>query len=308
MIYAHYHLRCETATFLHGARNREEAEKRSTAFKSAARYWFRAAIGNIQHDVLLDLEGRIFGSNDYGKGLVYHLPVVDTLVKNAKSLLPHHGQETSKSPALLRETKLELLVNPARRCACEEQLEIGVAALWIALNLGGVGQRSRRGAGSISIDSVEPPALFIESLKANTIEEYAGKLSFGLRKAIGTIRKLTGTEQTARGNAAFPTLDGARIQTIKLAAKEEEKARTEIIQGLREFKDPAFGLPYMKPATGQQQINGRHASPLWIHLAQIEGTWIAVQTRLGGPIPTHGNGKMLENYLNNFGNAVQVSW
>ena len=73
----------------------------------------------------------------------------------------------------------------------------------------------------------------------------------------------------------------SRIVVTQLSARQESKARAHVMKSLRPYKNPAFGLPYMKTAPGHARVMGagvRHASPLWIHIQRCENGYVATYT------------------------------
>lgn len=282
---ARFQLETVTATFLHGAAPKERAELRSPPFDGLMRYWFRAAMG--PSSALLQIEGRVFGSTDHGRGLVIHLPLPQSYRFNSRSpLLPHRSPNQKPSPsfAVPAQTSFELILHSARPDDAERRLRVGCAALWLGIHLGGVGQRARRGAGSLrmcaEVEGCPPPP------RLSSLDALVEDLQQGLCDALHTIREDLAPEPgapfwDAKAHSELPPFPwlgpAAKVQVVPLSVHgDEEKARAEVMNGLRTYEDPAFGLPLVK-----KRLFGRHASPLWVHLVRLESRQFAmVQTLL----------------------------
>jgi CRISPR-associated protein Cmr1 len=310
-----------TPAFLHGAHRPSsgrsapvEAELRASSFEGLIRYWFRAALAD--HALLPGecsrksysncgclpcIEGRLFGSADHGRGLVFRIvDAVRATSQEKKLLLPH--KNSSPSPAIPAGTSFGLRIHLALVNQPEEHLRAATAAAWLAFSLGGVGQRSRRGAGSFAIRKIDgdPVGLPVAEGFAG-VDDLANHLRTGIEVALRAIRAL-GSPRPPGAVPEFPMLTprAARVQVVPLEAREnEEKARSEIMCKLRDFKDPVFGLPHLLPAAGKPKVNGRHASPVWIRLVRLkDGQFAAVQTTLRSATATlSGNWTRIEDYL-----------
>lgn len=355
-----FQIRCDTAMFSHGASPRASAEPRVFEFRGMARYWFRAAIGpyvslqcsarrtekNTSCTCLRCLEGSVFGSTTAGAVLRLRLdPVVGTSTTR-RFLLPHHppngtGRDhPSPSPAILAgatwalhlerahpfvevETNVEERPDPdqARKVLQRTRVFVAASSLWLALHLGGIGQRSRRGAGSVTVVSISPPLPtdFPAPFHGGTLQDLANHLSRGIRASLEVIRSFanpTGNRGSLASPPPFPMLlpdrDVARVQVVPLreSGLDEQEARAEVMRGLKKYKNAVFGLPYLKPASGDSPVQGRHASPLWIRLVPLDlsrGTWAMVQTAMrSATLPPQGNWAKLEQYLNQQPSAVAV--
>jgi len=302
-------LRTETAMFLHGA-SKQTAELRAQAFEGAARYWLRAVLGQAAGGpaALKALEGRVFGSCD-AKGLAFHVPTLGATATESLPLLPHHkgngnDDNPSYSACIPAGAALELIIRPTRRFDAEAMLRAGYCAAWLALHLGGVGQRSRRGAGGCRLLSVSGIGLdrLPVPIMAESLADLHARLSAGVCLARETLHRAAGlvTPTAApRGLPGFPQLrPGDSIVLTAVGAKDEQQARADVMRKLRPHKNAVFGLPYMKPANGESQIRGasaRHASPLWIRLLTLaDGTFVSVNTVLRSSTPSGGPGAPLK--------------
>jgi len=286
-----FKLETATALFSHGANGAGQAEVRAQPFEAAARYWFRALAGGSLPLPCADRpgrmqpgcpclrceEGRVFGSADHGRGVAFVLGQASPR-HGEQALLPHHEPKGKGmdgpllKDAVLARQELVAHVIPGLPTTSTTAVQAVAASLLVALLLGGIGQRSRRGAGDFVIKEasgghgldlaalapVESPELYAAALHQTLASARASALLAVRRPAAG------------RAVAApFPMLIAphARIVVAPLAFARESEARAEVMMWLRPYKNASFGLPYMRAAPGDTpQPRGRHASPLWIHL------------------------------------------
>lgn len=295
--------RAATAMFLHGASPRTSAELRAPPFKAAARYWLRAALADLPLDDLRKIEAETFGDTKR-RGVSVSVREWKRDAGTADTLPHKNGGQRGPSPRIPPETEFNIDLAAAPWVG-DGALARAAAAMWIALHLGGVGLRSRRGAGSVvvtKIESTEPAQFGVPGpVQARSVEELAEALRTGFATAFSTIRNGTGRQRGQQ--AAWPSLLGASIVAAPVQnADGESAARGTVMRALRRFKDPAFGLPY---TNGNQNIRGRHASPLWIRLVPLNGAFAAVYTFLpSASIP--GQVQRITDFLNECGAAVTL--
>jgi hypothetical protein len=197
---------------------------------------------------------------------------------------------------------MTLHIIPALPTTSDKTVQAATASLVVGLLLGGIGQRSRRGAGSSRIESIQGGnGLDIIKLnQATSLRDYASALEAILKTA--KAQMLAPARRPEKRNitssAAFPILapNHARILLANVSAKNESDARAEVMRWLRPFKNACFGLPYMKTAPGEHQEGGRHASPLWIHLSPYQNGWRGTFTVLKSTTLA-GNPKKLDEFL-----------
>ncbi len=218
-------VKLETVTplFLGGAEPRGEPELRPPAFRGAMRYWLRAALGAVVPDgpggikELQKREAEVFGtvSEEGGASAVgvrisfdekpamgiYSggRPRRDTI--NGKPVIRPTGKdylywsmkETNDEPAhqyFPPATSFNLVLS-GRPGTSTTAFEMAVKALWLLIHLGGVGSRSRRTGGSLSV--VEPFQLNDLSFSLTSGKLAKRELSTGLKIVLGessTVRNL----------------------------------------------------------------------------------------------------------------------
>jgi CRISPR-associated protein Cmr1 len=151
---------------MHGA-DGKTAELRPASIKGVMRFWWRAIHGNLPLDKLHEKEGEIFGSTE-GRSKVIIFPIEITKTENFQiSPTPHHRQgycskddkskncffrnnecqKANEKDAKLYTFTLKMMIHP-NDYMDEKQLE---NLFILATTLGGFGQRSRRGFGSVKI-------------------------------------------------------------------------------------------------------------------------------------------------------------
>lgn len=184
-----FECRSVTPMFMYGA-DGSTPELRPASIKGVLRFWWRAIHGNLSLDELRNKEGEIFGSTE-GRSKVVIQPIRITKEENYEiSPTPHHKagycsstqkncysfdaskkvcKKANKKLAKLYtfEIKMQIQNNPHLN---KEQLE---NLFILASTLGGFGQRSRRGFGSIQAKCDRPTATKIESLIKTINEKFS---------------------------------------------------------------------------------------------------------------------------------------
>lgn len=332
-----FHLLCDTAMFSH---RKKMAELRVFEFRGMARYWFRAAVGpylsrnctlSTGNDNCLCLrcaEGSFFGSTTKGSVVRMWIESCNKMARVTKFLLPHHPRNGKgedhpcPSSAVAPGFEFFLGIQSLHPDAGERPVAVAAASLWLALNLGGIGQRSRRGAGSITIQKLPYilekagfPAPFIRG----SLEDLEKYLREGISRTINLIRDyiripktITSVTKPPEYPMLIPNKEFVQVQVAPLEKEGilEEEARAEVMRGLKHYKNAVFGLPYKKTAPGDKQVEGRHASPLWIRLVPLDrakGTWAMIQTVMkSATLPQQGDWREMKEYLGSQKNAKVV--
>lgn len=309
-----FELEIVTPLFLGGA-DGNTPELRAPSFKGAMRWWFRAMMGSIiDYDMgkLKKLEEKVFGSTSYAGEIALQLrsneikatnwvPAKDKFGMNYLFFSLRGTQSRSPRKFIDPGQKLELVMN-TRKTSADRCLKVAVGSLWLLVNLGGLGSRSRRGAGSlktVSTDTkdfnfttpdVNPSGLAIfleEGIKTTkrVFEEYSGKQS---SPPISTPPYTSFSKLTKLWvfDKIWPSSEGAlhEIGTVLASyRREKNRGRTgNLLKGVPvEFKSAAFGLPIQfyfprsrKGATlswemENNKVSGRRASPLIIKVHKL---------------------------------------
>lgn len=170
MIYT-FHLRTITEVFTGGA-DMQNAELRPSAFRGPLRFWFRAMMGKIvgnDLERLRRLEAVAFGATDSGS------PFMLRLAGNLQSIAPDTliTPQPTVGKAYLGFSlydRIDGQLRLARGCIPAGQnftlslhfkrpdqklQDVLLGSLWLLLNFGGIGSRTRRGFGCVALRSVE---------------------------------------------------------------------------------------------------------------------------------------------------------
>ena len=213
-----------TPLFLGGAEPRGTPELRPPAFRGALRYWLRAALGGVIGDDIENvrrLEAAVFGSTDEkvdGASIVtvrlspHNLPPSQlyrrrppvSVEKEGRTRRQPTGRDylywsMGESGSVERNNyqsakqfyvpgasfDLTLNLRPGAK-EINQSFSQAVAALWLLIHFGGIGSRSRRTGGSLSVRGPLEAEGLLFSLPVATVDQATSQLATGLR----TIRSL----------------------------------------------------------------------------------------------------------------------
>lgn len=322
-----------TPLFLGGSDPRGAPELRPASFRGAMRFWLRAwlgqSIGDRAFDDLRRKETEVFGdaSQDSGSSIVIRVagqprpsPFASPGQNNPglqylffsmrqRDRDPRTGQvSTVWRDCFAPNAKFDLILQmrtPASSTTQEMVFRRAATSLWLSIWLGGLGARSRRGAGSLRAASEPigwPADLPSPVIRANTPEQLRSEVAIGLRN----MRQSTGLTAQAqlRNPSTFDILhpDVCDINVLNKAWPTWQGALEEVgaaFQGFRRRYQPdygnvkdviggrsqrfngveraAFGLPivfYFKSLGGsggtlEGREHDRRASPLWIKVVRL---------------------------------------
>jgi CRISPR type III-B/RAMP module RAMP protein Cmr1 len=265
-------LEAVTATFLH-VEPREEAKWRAAPFRGLARWWFRAVAGaGATPDKVREAENRLFGTAEKASPVIFRVNVNGTGDQTNADVNPGSRRNAS-IPALKAGSKVTVSVQPGPN-GHDEHVAKAYAALWTAVHFGGIGQRSRRGAGSLrmlgvaGLENVNGEAPLPQPVPASAPEVYAEALTIGLQ----AVRKVLDTPRGGvPGAAPFPVLHRPHARTTvasKSWGPDERRAR----EGLMQLRREHHRNPNGRSEHEFGEIDQRVASPLWVRLADIGST------------------------------------
>jgi CRISPR type III-B/RAMP module RAMP protein Cmr1 len=267
-----------TATFIH-VEPEGEARWRAAPFRGVARWWFRALVGaSVPPDEVRRREARVFGTAEDPSSVVFRVfPDVSALTGGSKFDVNPGSKRSAMRYAIPPKHKAVLEIVPTEGGdGGQARAREAYASLWVALHLGGVGQRSRRGAGSLMITDVqgiEAPTRVGDSAPGG----YKQQLEQGLRDA----RRILGVSTLRRleSEAEFPVLhkDCASTWVLRLslgdggAGKQtntDGRVRLAIMEARRT-------LPSHEAGKAEREFGSVHpsrlSSPTWVRVANISG-------------------------------------
>ncbi len=327
-------LEAVTPLFLTGADPRGAPELRPPALRGALRYWLRAALGGTLGDdvgAVREAEAAVFGSTDErlgGAGAVsvrlrpgqsapvsaYRREPAQRVVRDGRELLQPTGRDYlywsmagsgNQGAKQYLEPGAQFHLQLAARPGApdpERCLQQAEAALWLLLQLGGVGSRSRRTAGSLSavhVDEGDDAYGFV--LRGQTVLEIARDLAQGLFSLRASFSSLGAGQVSVRprfdvlrpeacrvwvlgtwpGWAAAVEAVGAAIRGFRNRREPDHQRIARWLSGnpIPEVERAVFGLPLpvrytrgprdtIQSRLGNADIN-RRASPLWLKISRL---------------------------------------
>ena len=249
-------LRLEIVTpmFLRGSDN-QTPELRPPAFKALFRYWWRAAVGEVEVNTLRGTEGHLFGSTKGRSPLSIRIRGGATPQVGEYAPLPHRAN--FQSPAYSPNGIFNLILTAPRLSEYEK-----IATL--SFLLGGVGNRSRRGFGSIRY----------QGWNFQTVEELQDKVYETLNQiSPRTFRRNGNNIENTRGNIPnYPV-----IQNIYFS----NQSSTNVDDLLRKIGRETHNHSHR--ALGG--INPRMGSPIHVRIQKANGQFVPIVTQLHSVFP-----------------------
>ena len=250
-------LKLETVTpmFLRGSDN-ESPELRPPAFKALFRYWWRAAVAEMDANNLHERESCLFGNTKKRSPLSIRISGIAALPTGVYAPLPHRsGAFTSQ--AYLSNGKFNLTLAASQLSEYEKIAKLGFL-------LGGVGNRSRRGFGSIcSQDWNSPDVTNLRQEILKTLNDVAGVNQFQINGHI--------IESTLANFPDYPVIRGIFFGT---PTGNIDSLLREIGQATHNHNDDALG-----------GINPRMASPIHVRIQKVGDQFVPIVTQLNSVFP-----------------------
>src|SRR5437667_1876059 len=232
-----------TPMFLAGA-DQSKAELRAPTFRGLMRYWQRALIGGMVGTGIEELkqvaeqEKAVFGATDTGSTIRVRLsePSKEPMeFKEAISKWEGGKQRATGKGYLLWSMRLkkpprhffpagtEFQLLLSTKVTDTTNLKRSIATLWLLTQLGGIGSRSRRCAGSLAIQAVKGDIVNLPSNFHLDVEERiilpadVGELKRQLEQGIKTARALYNINRQPVKEARFDVLapDVCRIWILQ---------------------------------------------------------------------------------------------
>ncbi len=224
---------CEVLTplFLGGAEARGTPELRAPSLRGAMRYWYRALLGSVNSSTLVSLhegESELFGKAEGGGALATRLRVKEEPQKQSyekdrairtpqgdflptgKDYLLWSMSSTGK-PNTPRFQPSRQYIEPGAKFDFtlnvkldDSMLKMGEVAFWLLANLGAVGARANRGAGSFQAVSSEA---FLPFKPSSSISELQTHLRTGIQtclKQVGNQWKTFADDEQAEYDLLHP--------------------------------------------------------------------------------------------------------
>ncbi|MDE0012121.1 MAG: type III-B CRISPR module RAMP protein Cmr1 [Candidatus Poribacteria bacterium] len=270
-------LNLETVTpmFLRGSDN-NTLELRPPAFKALFRYWWRAAVGETNIDTLRQTEGNLFGSTKGRSPLSIRISGIANPPSAAYTPLPHRPggfQSQAYSP----NGRFNLTLTAPVLTKYEK-----IATL--SFLLGGVGNRSRRGFGSMRYhnwgfqhinDLQNEVYQTLSQISPRTFRQTAGKIEV---------------------NTTAPVPDYPVILTIYFGNtlwNDVNDLLRRIGQATHDHNDNALG-----------GITPRMASPIHVRIQKVGAQFVPVVTQLNSVFSNNAVPHNYKNIQQNFINAI----
>ncbi len=290
-----------TPLFLGGSDPRDQPpELRPPSFRGAMRYWYRAALGGVVGDANLDavrrLETAVFGSTDQGSPVSLRLH--GQLRYSQHVILPHKnaGRRNAFDPG--QKFILTMTAGPA----CSEIVWTNACmALNLALTLGGVGLRSRRGMGSLQVvRSTQPELMPVFPQQVDSVSQFIRIIT---RSAIRQVQALAAalkvpTSGLPESPTEFPC---AAIGTeFRLVRGINAKDSIDAVANLMKRFPKAVWLGGIAP---------RQSSPVWARVLKTQEGYHFLFTVLPSKLAQAAhNYSELKKWLNNrvIGDLIEV--
>lgn len=259
-------LQAVTPLLLAGADN-QMPEIRAPALRGVMRYWWRATLGGVigdsNLDGLRDLETAVFGSTDSASPITMRLrpllsPNQVKLREEPAFILPHKGKGGGSRQAIASGQKIRLIMNQWR-LADETVWLAACTALNLALTLGGIGLRARRGYGTLRVAASSDTSLV--PLAPGRYADWSQHLEHTTTQALQAAQALAREHKVkitglSGGPASFPCATRQGMLTL------HDLHANSAWEAVRFFMAKAVN----RPAFGG--ISPRQASPLWVRPIQ----------------------------------------
>lgn len=256
-------IRVLTPTFLHG--NKNKIELRAPSIKGVVRYWWRAAFCEEDIGLLGKEESKLFGSQKNKSP--FSIRVAENKIKQGRyDILPYSRpwkNWNSEFKALVPGTNFKLLIKSKDTKVCGKV----ITAFELSFLLGGLGQRSRRGFGSLQILRINSKDYgVVYKSKENFLENLLSKLN-KLRPSYYKIKNnsIVNTHYN-ESNFKYPV-----IKNIKIGQPESDysKLLVRIDKATHDNADRSLG-------SGRPRM----ASPIVVRIQRISGKFYPIITEL----------------------------
>lgn len=195
-----FELRVVTPLFLSGA-DQQAVELRPPSIRGALRFWFRAMMGGVvggNVEKVKQREAEIFGNTEQSSALKIRInaptprgKLWDFQLRSDRGIVylgyGLSGSHTTPARAYVTPDPPGYKFELSLSCQGEHVQRVGVGALWLLTQFGGLGARARRGFGSLEISQVTGDlSPDVQSLFASPKES----LAIWLQKNLIQVREL----------------------------------------------------------------------------------------------------------------------
>jgi CRISPR-associated protein Cmr1 len=333
-------LRVLTPTFIAGA-DLTRAELRAPSFRGLMRYWQRALVGGLvgtEAGGLQDVkqaETALFGATDTGSAVSIRVSAVSNEAREFTEKVSVRVGDTWKATgkgyllwSMVRSGRPEKgNVKPARwyfppgttfqvtlstHSNDDTRLKQAVAAFWLLTCLGGIGSRSRRGAGSLAVQADKSSSTDLPFQTPASIQTLKQQIEQG----IGIARTLNNHKRRPIREAQFDIL-ASEVCRIWILQDEQPWPNAEIAmqnlgERLQDYRSrvpiarrKVFGLPLMPIIRDK-----RRASPLLLRVAELQGdryVGIAVLFKTTSSDVRIEDYAVIEKWANEFRGKIEVT-
>lgn len=268
------------------------------ALRGAWRFWFRAIVGGMVQGIdkqkLFELESSVFGSADEDIGAKFRMVIENHNPKRIKIKVGFYQKEKDGITPKLEKGKhveqtlsgydpgCEFLIKILPRQDFNEK--ILVSSIWLWANLGGIGQRARRGFGAPVIESVNLTNPF-ESIKLSVTPHFSNPLEISEYLCNGLLKAGNVFGQWLKSSEEISQY----VLTADIATNSEPKNANYFI--LRSTGQIAVGDKQFSLDNAIEKIHGRNkcralgeaigrrmASPVYVRLYEINKEFVPVVT------------------------------
>lgn len=248
-----------TSYVVRGAENHEGSmpELRAPSFRGIMRYWFRSVAGGIIRDLniaeIQKLETLVFGDTESGSPVKVQV-LQKQLAKSRTELLPHHHQAVRNGFSANQEFVVKL---SETRPINDLIWEAAVTSLELAVSLGGIGVRSRRGYGALR---------FKNNPQFSGTNDWKEEIEDVVKRSIEVVKKLAIMNNITiaplpNSPSAFPSINKEGV--IQLG----NKGYTSGLEGLTAFMAHVQEVDWI--GFVHKHPTERQASPLWVKPVKI---------------------------------------
>lgn len=264
-----------TPMFLRGSDN-QTPELRPPPFKSLFRYWWRAAVGETNLNTLREEEGNLFGNTKGRSPLSIRILGGVTPASGEYAPLPH--RDNFRNQAFSPNGRFNLTLTAPGLTEYEKIAKLSFL-------LGGVGNRSRRGFGSMRDQNWDFQN--IDELR-NEVYQTLDQISPGrFQQSHGRIENATPTVNIPD----YPVI--LNIYFGNTLSPNSDALLRRIGQETHNYSHDALG-----------GINPRMASPIHIRIQKVVDGFAPIVTQLKSVFPDNNDPHNYENRQLDFINAV----